>query len=46
MATTKGKGEAIIQATIKRADGTVEKLGVISRQPVEKSFIKRIFNKK
>ena len=40
-----GKAEAIITATVTRKDGTVEKLGVISRQKVEKSAIKRFFNK-
>ena len=46
MATVKNNAEAIITATVTRADGTVEDLGVISRQKVGKSFIKRIFNKK
>jgi len=45
MTTSQGKAEVTIEATVTRADGKVEKLGVVSRQKVEKSLIKRIFNK-
>jgi len=46
MATSTGTGEVIMTATITRADGSKEELGVISREKVDASFIKKIFNKK
>lgn len=39
-----GKAEVTIEATIVRADGTREPLGVVSRTKVEGSALKKVIN--
>lgn len=42
----KGKAEVTIEAKVTRADGTVEDLGVVSKQRVENSsFISKLFKR-